>query len=46
MKIEPYINFLNIHQLKRKGADILSKVNELEEANRYLRERDKNMDDP
>ena len=33
MKIEPYLNFLNIHQLERQGADILSKVNKLEEAN-------------
>ena len=28
-KIEPYLKFLNIHQLERQGADILSKVNEL-----------------
>ena len=46
MKIEPYLNFLNIHQLERQGADILSKVNKLEEANQYLREWDKNKDDP
>ena len=25
-KIEPYLTFLNIHQLERQGADILSKV--------------------
>ena len=35
MKIEPYLNFLNIHQLERQGADILSRVNKLEEANQY-----------
>ena len=46
MKIEPYLNFLNIHQLERQGADILSRVNKLEEANQYLREGDKNKDDP
>jgi integrase len=44
-KIEPYLTFLNIHQLERQGADILSKVNELEEVNRSLRERDKSKDD-
>jgi len=31
--------------LERHGADILSKVNELEEVNQSLRERDKNKDD-
>jgi hypothetical protein len=30
-KIKPYIAFLNIHQLERQGADIQSKVEELEE---------------
>lgn len=44
-KIEPYITFLNIHQLERQGADILSKVNELEEVNQSLRERDERKDD-
>jgi hypothetical protein len=44
-KIEPYLTFLNIHQLERQGADIMSKVNELEEVNQSLRERDKNKDD-
>jgi hypothetical protein len=41
MKRKRYLNFLDIHQLERQGADILSKVNELEEANQYLREMDK-----
>jgi len=44
-KIEPYLTFLNIHQLERQGADILTKVNELEEVNQSLRERDKSKDD-
>ena len=39
------LTFLNIRQLERQGADILSKVNELEEVNQSLRERDKNKDD-
>jgi hypothetical protein len=44
-KIEPYLTFLNIRQLEIQGADILSKVNELEEVNQSLRERDKSKDD-
>jgi integrase len=44
-KIEPYLTFLNIYQLERQGADILSKVDELEEVNHSLRERDKSKDD-
>ncbi len=44
-KIEPYLTFLNIHQLERQGADIQSKVQELEELNNSLRERDKVKDD-
>jgi integrase len=44
-KIEPYLTFLNIHQLERQGADILSKVSELEDVNQSLRERDKNKDE-
>jgi hypothetical protein len=44
-KIEPYLTFLNIHQLERQGADIMSKVNELEEVNQSLRERDTRKDD-
>jgi hypothetical protein len=38
-KIEPYLKFLNIHQLERQGADIQSKVQELEDLNSSLRER-------
>jgi integrase len=44
-KIEPYLTFLNIHELERQGADIQSKVQELEELNSSLRERDKVKDD-
>ena len=44
-KIEPYLTFLNIHQLERQGADIQSKVEELEELNQAMRNRDKMKDD-
>jgi hypothetical protein len=44
-KIEPYLTFLNIHQLERQGADIQTKVDQLEELNQSLRNRDKMKDD-
>jgi len=44
-KIEPYLTFLNIPQLERQGADIQTKVEELEELNQSLRNRDKVKDD-
>lgn len=44
-KIEPYLTFLNIHQLERQGVHIQSKIQELEELNNSLRERDKVKDD-
>jgi ABC-type transporter Mla subunit MlaD len=44
-KIESYLTFLNIHQLKRQGADIQSKIEELNELNQSLRQRDKIKDD-
>jgi hypothetical protein len=44
-KIEPYVTFLNIHQLERQDADIRTKVEELEELNQSLRQRDKVKDD-
>jgi integrase len=44
-KVEPYLTFLNIFQLERQGADIQSKVEELEELNQSLRQRDKMKDD-
>ena len=44
-KIEPYLTFLNVHQLERQGADIQSKVEELEQLNLSMRDRDKMKDD-
>jgi hypothetical protein len=44
-KIEPYLTFLNVHQLERQGADIQTKVEELEQLNQSLRDRDKMKDD-
>ena len=44
-KVQPYLTFLNINQLERQGADIQSKVGELEELNQSLRQRDKIKDD-
>jgi len=44
-KIQPYLIFLDIPQLGRQGADIQSKVGELEELNQTLRNRDKLKDD-
>lgn len=35
-KIEPYLTFLNVHQLERRGTDIQTKM-ELEELNQSLR---------
>jgi hypothetical protein len=37
LKIEPYLTFLNIPQLEQKGADIRSKVEELEELNQSFK---------
>ncbi|MFL6455372.1 MAG: tyrosine-type recombinase/integrase [Nitrososphaeraceae archaeon] len=44
-KVEPYLTFLNIPELQRQGADIQTKVEELEELNQSLRNRDKMKDD-
>ena len=44
-KVEPYLTFLNVHQLERQGADIQTKIEELEELNQSFRERDKVKDD-
>jgi hypothetical protein len=44
-KIEPYLTFLNILQLERQGADIQTKIEELEELNQSLGNRDKIKDD-
>ena len=39
------MTYLNIHQLERQGADIQTKVEELEDLNQALRNRDKMKDD-
>ena len=39
------MTFLNIPQLERQGADIQSKVEELEALNQSMRDRDKLKDD-
>ena len=39
------MTFLNVQQLERQGADIQTKVEELEEVNQSLRQRDKVKDD-
>ena len=44
-KVEPYLTFLNVHQLERQGADIQTKVEELERLNQSMRDRDKMKDD-
>jgi hypothetical protein len=44
-KIEPYLTFLNVHRLERQGADIQTKVDELEELNQSLIQRDKMKND-
>jgi hypothetical protein len=44
-RIEPYLTFLNIPQLERQGADMQSKVEELEQLNQAIMNRDKLKDD-
>ena len=44
-KIEPYLTFLNIQQLKRHGADLETKIEELKDINQVLREKDKMKED-
>ena len=44
-KIKPYLTFLSIHELERHGADIQSKIEELEDLNQSLRHHDKMKDD-
>jgi TolA-binding protein len=39
------LTFLNVHQLEKQGADIQSKVEELEQLNQSMRDRDKMKDD-
>ncbi len=44
-KIEPYLTFLNISQLNRQGADLETKMEELQDVNHALREKDKMKED-
>ena len=44
-KIEPYLTFLNIQQLNRQGADLETKIEELQIINRSLRDNDKIKED-
>ena len=44
-KIEPYLTFLNIQQLNRQGADLETKIEELQDINQILREKDKMKED-
>jgi integrase len=44
-KIEPYLTFLNIPQLERQGADLQTKIEELQDINQVLREKDKMKED-
>ena len=39
------MTFLNIHQLERQGADIQTKIEELEQSNQSMRDHDKMKDD-
>jgi hypothetical protein len=44
-KIEPYLTFLNVPQLERQGADLQTKIEELQDINQVLREKDKMKED-
>jgi hypothetical protein len=44
-KIEPYLTFLNIQQLNRQGVDLETKIEELQDINQVLREKDKMKED-
>ena len=44
-KIEPYLTFLNIQELNRQGADLETKIEELNDVNQVLREKDKMKED-
>jgi hypothetical protein len=44
-KIEPYLIFLNIPQLERQGADLQTKIDELQFINQSLRHNDKVKED-
>jgi integrase len=38
-KIEPYLTFLNVPQLERQGADLQTKIEELQDINQLLRHK-------
>jgi hypothetical protein len=44
-KVEPYLTYLNVHQLERRGADFETKLEELEVLNKSLREKDRTKDE-
>lgn len=44
-KIEPYLIFLNIPQLERQGANLQTKIDELQFINQSLRHNDKVKED-
>jgi integrase len=44
-KIEPYLTFLNVPQLERQGADLQTKIEELQLINQSLRENDRVKED-
>jgi TolA-binding protein len=44
-KIKPYLTLLNIPQMERQGSDIQSKVEELEQINQAMMNRDKLKED-
>ena len=44
-KIEPYLTFLNVPQLERQGADLQTKIEELQIINQSLIENDKIKED-
>ena len=44
-KIESYLTFLNVPQLERQGADLQTKIEELQIINQSLRENDKVKED-
>ena len=44
-KNEPYLTFLNIPHLERQGGDLQTKIEELQDINVVLREKDKMKED-
>jgi hypothetical protein len=44
-KNQPYLTFLDIQQLNTQGADLETKIEELQDINQVLREKDKMKED-